>query len=163
MILDEAAVRRIILDAGKIGPEFGLLVEVAAVTGARVSQLAQMEVQDLQADRTAPRLMMPSSKKGKGRKAVQRRPVPIRKRLPPSCGSLRRRARLRRRCCSSRAGRRGRNQTTPGDSLARQKLPAGPCRRHDATPCGIPASCARSSLECRFAWSRSTMTPRSRC
>jgi integrase len=77
VILPEATVRQIIAEAGRIGPEFGILVEVAAVTGARVSQLAQIEVQDLQADREAPRLMMPTSRKGKGRKTVQRRPVPI--------------------------------------------------------------------------------------
>ena len=56
---------------------FGLLVEVAAVTGARVSQLARLEAQDVQGDRSDPRLMMPSSKKGKGVKKVLRRPVPI--------------------------------------------------------------------------------------
>jgi integrase len=77
VILDEATVRRIIVEAHAQSPEFGLLVEVAAVTGARVSQLAGIEVQDLQADRAAPRLLMPTSRKGKGRKAVQRRPVPI--------------------------------------------------------------------------------------
>jgi hypothetical protein len=64
-------------EAYRISAEFGLLIEVAAVTGARVSELAQMEVQDLQADRAAPRLMMPTSRNGKGRKTMQRRPVPI--------------------------------------------------------------------------------------
>jgi integrase len=77
VILSDGAVRAIVAQARAISPEFGLLVEVAAVTGARVSQLARIEVQDLQADRDAPRLMMPTSRKGKGRKAVQRRPVPI--------------------------------------------------------------------------------------
>ena len=77
VILDEPTVRRIIAAAHQQSPEFGTLVEVAAVTGARVSQLAAIEVQDLQADRAAPRLLMPTSRKGKGKKAVQRRPVPI--------------------------------------------------------------------------------------
>ncbi len=77
VILPEAVVRQIIAAAQQQSVEFGLLIEVAAVTGARVSQLAQMEVQDLQADRDAPRLMMPTSRKGKGKKSVQRRPVPI--------------------------------------------------------------------------------------
>jgi integrase len=54
-----------------------LLVEVAAVTGARMSQLARLEVQDLQDGRTDPRLMMPSSRKGRGKKKIARRPVPI--------------------------------------------------------------------------------------
>jgi len=77
VILSEAAVRQIIAEAFKASAEFGLLVEVAAVTGARVGQLARVEAQDLQADRDAPRLMMPTSRKGKGRKTVQRRPVPV--------------------------------------------------------------------------------------
>jgi integrase len=50
---------------------------MAAVTGARVSQLARLEVADLQADRPDPRLMMPSSRKGKGIKRIERKPVPI--------------------------------------------------------------------------------------
>ena len=77
VILSEAAVRQIIVAAQQQSGEFGLLIEVAAVTGARVSQLAQMEVQDLQAERAAPRLMMPTSAKGQGEKDYQRRPVPI--------------------------------------------------------------------------------------
>ncbi|HEY1300822.1 MAG TPA: site-specific integrase [Stellaceae bacterium] len=77
VILREPAVRAIVTEANRQSPEFGLLTELAAVTGARVSQLARIEVQDLQADRDAPRIMMPTSRKGKGKKAVQHRPVPI--------------------------------------------------------------------------------------
>jgi len=77
VILSEVAVRQIIAAAQEQSGEFGLLIEVAAVTGARVSQLAQMEVQDLQAEGAVPRLMMPTSRKGKGKKITQRRPVPI--------------------------------------------------------------------------------------
>nr|HYU10977.1 tyrosine-type recombinase/integrase [Stellaceae bacterium] len=77
VILDEARVRRIIAEAHAISPQFGLLVELAAVTGARVSQLARIEAQDLQADRANPRLLMPTSRKGKGTKKVMRHPVPI--------------------------------------------------------------------------------------
>jgi len=77
IILSETAVRQIVVAAHAQSAEFGLLIEVAAVTGARVSQLALLEVQDLQADRDAPRLMMPTSRKGKGNKVVRRRPVPI--------------------------------------------------------------------------------------
>ena len=48
--------------------EFGLLVEVIAQTGARVAcQAAGLEVGDLKMHRTAPSLMMPSSKKDRGR------------------------------------------------------------------------------------------------
>jgi len=54
-----------------------LLVEIAAVTGARVSQIANLCVADLQADRSDPRLMIPSSRKGRGQKKVIHVPVPI--------------------------------------------------------------------------------------
>jgi integrase len=77
VILSEAAVRQIIAAAQEQSSELGLLIEVAAITGARVSQLARLEVQDLQAERATPRLTMPTSRKGKGKKMVQRRPVPI--------------------------------------------------------------------------------------
>jgi integrase len=77
VILDEAAVRRIVTEAYCISAEFGMLIETATVTGARLSQLARLEIQDLRIDRAAPRLMMPVSRKGRGEKAIQRRPVPI--------------------------------------------------------------------------------------
>jgi integrase len=77
VILPDDVVLRIIAAAYKDGPEFGLYVEAAAVTGARISQLARLEVQDLQGDRPDPRLMMPSAKKGRKQKRVDRRPVPI--------------------------------------------------------------------------------------
>jgi integrase len=77
VILDETAIRAVITEAARQSVEFGLLVETAAVTGARVSQLARLEVQDLQDSRSAPRLMMPGSRKGRGQKKISRRPVPI--------------------------------------------------------------------------------------
>jgi integrase len=77
VILDEQAIRAVIATSYEQGPEFGLLVETGAVTGARVSQLARLEVQDLQDDRPAPRLIMPTSRKGRGQKKITRRPVPI--------------------------------------------------------------------------------------
>jgi integrase len=77
VILPETVVRQIIAEAHRHSPQFGLLVEVAAVTGARVSQLARIEIQDLQAERADPRLMMPTSRKGKGTKKIMRRPVPV--------------------------------------------------------------------------------------
>src|SRR5262249_51449309 len=58
------------------GTEFGLLIEVAAITGARISQIRRLEVQDLQLG-NSPRLIMPASRKGKGAKKVGRRPLPI--------------------------------------------------------------------------------------
>jgi integrase len=77
VILDDADVRRIVGAAYEDGPAVGLLIETAATTGARVSQIARLEVGDLQADRPDPRLMMPSAKKGRSRKRIDRRPVPI--------------------------------------------------------------------------------------
>lgn len=77
VILPAETIHRIVAAACAISGEFGLLVETAATTGARVSQLAGLEVQDVQHDRTHLRLMMPSSKKGKGKKKIIRRPVPI--------------------------------------------------------------------------------------
>jgi hypothetical protein len=43
------------------------------MAGARVSQLAWLEV----GDRSDPRLMMPSARKGRGRERIERRPGPI--------------------------------------------------------------------------------------
>jgi integrase len=77
VILTDKQVLDIIAAARAVGPAFGLYVEAAAVTGARPSQLAKLEVADLQADRPDPRLMMPSSRKGRGRRQVTRRPVPV--------------------------------------------------------------------------------------
>ena len=77
VILPEATIYSIISEAYQESDKFGLLAEVAAVTGARVSQLARLEIQDLQDDRADPRLMMPSSRKGRGHKKITRRPVPI--------------------------------------------------------------------------------------
>jgi integrase len=76
VILGDSQVLGLIEEARAYGTEFGLLVEVAAITGARVSQIHRLEVQDLQLGK-APRLMMPASRKGKGAKKVMRRPVPI--------------------------------------------------------------------------------------
>ena len=77
VILPESIVREVIAKAYEENAEFGLLVEIAAVTGARVSQVSRLEVQDVQGDRADPRLMMPSSRKGRGQKKIMRRPVPI--------------------------------------------------------------------------------------
>jgi integrase len=77
VILADEQVRALIAAAYADDSALGLLVEMAAVTGARVSQLARLEIADLQADRLDPRLMMPSSRKGKGVKRIERKPVPI--------------------------------------------------------------------------------------
>jgi integrase len=80
VILSEADVRAVVAAAYAISAEFGMWTEVAAVTGARPSQIARLEVADIQAKRPDPRLMMPCMAKGRSRKAVERRPVPV----PPS-------------------------------------------------------------------------------
>lgn len=98
LILDDATVRAIVNEAYRPGPidesdpearaaaeqaereraeKFGTLIEVLAVTGSRVSQAARLLPQDVQSNRGSPRLMMPTSKKGKGVKKITRRPVPI--------------------------------------------------------------------------------------
>jgi hypothetical protein len=78
IILSDGEVCKVIAAAFELDPSFGLWVETHAITGARSSQLKGLEVRDLQSG-TAPRLMMPSSKKGRHRH-IERRPVPI----PPS-------------------------------------------------------------------------------
>jgi integrase len=77
VIIPDEAVLSIISAAYAECHEFGLLVEVGAVTGGRAGQLARLEVGDLQDDRSEPRLMMPSARKGRGRRRIERRPVPI--------------------------------------------------------------------------------------
>src|SRR5262249_33101623 len=77
-----ADVRTIVGAAYRQSTEFGLLVELAAMTGARASQLLKLQGEDVQAQfksagKVQPRLMMPVSRKGRGQKAIARRPVPI--------------------------------------------------------------------------------------
>jgi integrase len=81
-ILTESDVRAIVGAAYRRSNEFGLLVELAAVTGARTSQLLKIQGEDVQAQfksagKVQPRIMMPVSRKGRGAKAIARRPVPI--------------------------------------------------------------------------------------
>jgi len=75
VILGEAQVRSIIASCYRHSPELGEFAEVAAVTGARPIQLERLQGDDLQRGK-APRLMMPSSKKGR-KKVIKRVPVPI--------------------------------------------------------------------------------------
>lgn len=77
VILPDDDIRKLIALAPTQGTDFALLIEGLAVTGARVSQLARCDVGDLQDNRLDPRLMIPSSAKGRGAKTVLRRPVPI--------------------------------------------------------------------------------------
>jgi integrase len=77
-VLSEPQILELVAAAYSEDPAFGLLVETAATTGARPSQLARLEVADLQTDHgDGPRLLMPSSKKGRGRLHITRKPIPI--------------------------------------------------------------------------------------
>jgi integrase len=76
-VLPDADVLRIVQAAYALDRAFGVLVEVLAQTGARVSQAARVRCADLQADRADPRLLMPTSYKGRGQKEKQQVPVPI--------------------------------------------------------------------------------------
>jgi integrase len=77
VILPQPTINAIIAAAySLIGPEFGLLVEVAAQTGARYSQLVRLTVGNVHLQGN-PHLMIPVSKKGWGKKETQHRPVPI--------------------------------------------------------------------------------------
>ncbi len=77
VVLPDADVLRLVEAAYQEDRAFGVLVEVLAQTGARVSQAARLRCADLQADRADPRLMMPTSYKGRGEKDKQQVPVPI--------------------------------------------------------------------------------------
>jgi integrase len=73
VVLPDVDVRRIVEAAYGLDRAFGLVVEVMAQCGARISQIARLRVADLQADA---RLMMPTSFKGR-EKARQHTAVPI--------------------------------------------------------------------------------------
>jgi hypothetical protein len=75
-VISDDDVIRIVNGAYALDPAFGLFIDVLASTGTRTSQAIGLLVGDLQ-NGGAPRLMMPSSRKGgKNRKSI-RRPVPI--------------------------------------------------------------------------------------
>jgi integrase len=77
-VLPDADVLRIVRAAYEHDRAFGVLIEVLAQTGARISQAARLKCGDLQADGPDPRLLMPTSYKGgRGQKERQQMPVPI--------------------------------------------------------------------------------------
>jgi integrase len=76
VVLTDAQRLAVVAEAYHVGQAFGLYVEVHACTGARSSQLALLNVADLQMNGGAARLMVPSSLKG-GRTQRTRTPVPI--------------------------------------------------------------------------------------
>jgi integrase len=86
VILNDDDVRAVIGAAYRDSNEFGELVELMAITGARPSQLTRLQGDDVQGDwidgktkARQPRVMMPASRKGRGVKKITRRPVPITK------------------------------------------------------------------------------------
>jgi integrase len=74
VILPEPTIRAIIASCYKVSAEFGEYIETLAVTGTRTSQADRLNGEDVELGRK-PRLMMPSSRKGK--KKPLRFPVPI--------------------------------------------------------------------------------------
>jgi integrase len=72
VILSDDEVRALVAAAYAEDPAFGLLTEVAAVTGARISQIVRLQVRDL----IGQQLMMPTSNKGTGNKNSHE-PAPI--------------------------------------------------------------------------------------
>lgn len=81
-ILSDDQVRAVVAACYAASEQLGLFVEVLAVTGCRPIQAARLIVGDLQSDR----LLMPRSAKGRGKKRIDRRPIPV---APPLIAKLR--------------------------------------------------------------------------
>lgn len=73
VVISDSQVRRVVAEAPKESTEFGLFVELAAVTGARPSQLARILVRQLSSDQVD----IPSSRKGKLKNKKSSNAVPI--------------------------------------------------------------------------------------
>jgi integrase len=73
VVLPDNTIRKIVATAYEIGSALGLLIETLAMTGCRPSQARRLTVSDVQKNR----LQMPSSKKGKGKRRIDRRAIPI--------------------------------------------------------------------------------------
>ncbi len=73
VILSDNEVREFVASAYELEPQFGLLVDTLAITGARPSQASRLRVDDLQDHPLRPKLMMPKSGKGGGRNRAQKR------------------------------------------------------------------------------------------
>jgi integrase len=76
IVLSDQQRRDVVACAYAISEAFGLYVEVHAATGARTSQIALLDVGDLETG-AAPLLRMPSSLKGRNRHTRSRKPIPI--------------------------------------------------------------------------------------
>ena len=73
VVVPDGGVRRIVRAGYEIGPALGLFLETAGLTGSRPVQLRRLTVGDVLKDKLA----MPSSKKGKGKRRIERKPIPI--------------------------------------------------------------------------------------
>jgi integrase len=80
VILGDAMVSAVVHACYDDEHSLGVFIDTLAETGARESQVLRAEVADLLDDAITPRLMMPSSRKGRNRK-IQRKPLPISPRL----------------------------------------------------------------------------------
>lgn len=74
-VLADADVRRLVEVAIEQDADFGALVMVLAATGARLDQVARITVSDFQPE--ARRVMVPTSRKGRGQKQVTHVAVPL--------------------------------------------------------------------------------------
>jgi integrase len=74
--LPDATIRDLVAACYKLSPRVGVYFEVLAITGCRPSQASRLSVGDLEPTR----VLMPRSSKGKGKKRIDRRPLP----LPPT-------------------------------------------------------------------------------
>jgi integrase len=85
MVLPDADVLRIVAEAYRVSQPFGLLIEVLAQTGARMSQIVRVNCGDLRPGK----LMVPPSYKGRGVKKQERVAVPITPALTAALEALR--------------------------------------------------------------------------
>ncbi|MBR1286072.1 tyrosine-type recombinase/integrase [Bradyrhizobium sp. AUGA SZCCT0177] len=76
IVLSDDQRRDVVTCAYAISAEFGIYVEVHAATGARSGQIALLDVGDLHLGKE-PRLLVPSSLKGRNRRTRTRKPMPI--------------------------------------------------------------------------------------
>jgi integrase len=84
VVLPDADVLKIVEAAYQQDKCFGVMVEVLAQTGARISQASRLRCCDLQSNRADPRVLLPSSFKGATSKERRQVPVPI----PPGTAAL---------------------------------------------------------------------------
>jgi integrase len=80
VILSDETVRAVVHACYQHEHQLGVFIDTLAETGARESQVLRIEVVDLLDGPVAPKLMMPSSRKGRNRK-ISRKPLPISPRL----------------------------------------------------------------------------------